>query len=237
MVAQHRNEIVNGLLAVYRTVDDHPPVLVDDIVAGIALKGRAVQQSKHRIIIIRDGNGIVGKAPVAALRFGTDERQHLGLAGQRRVHDDILIVSELFVQIGLQAKIAGLPGHGHVVAVIGKKVEFGKPSLLLCRPDIRLYFGLIRGSFQKAVVQMQVAHIFAHQLFQHIVGFMQHLFQMRGTFLIDGLRHKRDIPNAETCYQQDQKKDGSNREPLLPGMAVSFGFVLFVFHPAHLSVM
>ena len=147
MVAQHRNEIVNGLLAVYGIVDDHPPIRVDDIVAGIALKGRAVQQSKHRIIIIRNGNGIVGKAPVAALRFGTDERKHLGLAGQRRVHDDILIVSELFVQIGLQAKIAGLPSHGHVVAVIGKKVEFGKPSLLLCRPDICLYFGLIRGSF------------------------------------------------------------------------------------------
>ena len=237
MVAQHRNEVVDRFRAVYGIVDDHPPIRVDDIVAGIALKGRAVQQSHHRIIIIRDGNGIVGKAPVAALRFGTDERQHLGLAGQRRVHDDILIVSELFVQIGLQAKIAGLPGHGHVVAVIGKKVEFGKPSLLLCRPDIRLYFGLIRGSFQKAVVQMQVAHIFAHQLFQHIIGFMQHLFQMRGTFLIDGLGHKRDVPNAETRYQQDQKKDGGNREPLLPGMAVSFGFVLFVFHPAHLSVM
>ena len=237
MVAQHRNEIVNGLLAVYRIVDDHPPIRVDDIVAGIALKGRAVQQPKHRIIIIRDGNGIVGKTPVAALRFGTDERQHLGLAGKRRVHDDILIVSELFVQIGLQAKVARFPGHGHVVAVIGKKVEFGKPGLLLCRPDIRLYFSLIRGTFQKAVVQMQVAHIFAHQLFQHIIGFMQHLFQMRGTFLIDGLGHKRDVPNAETCYQQDQKKDGRNREPLLPGMAVSFGFVLFVFHPAHLSVM
>ena len=190
MVAQHRNEIINGLLAVYRIVDDHPPIRVDDIVAGIALKGRAVQQSKHRIIIIRDGNGIVGKAPVAALRFGTDERKHLGLAGQRRVHDDILIVSEPFVQIGLQAKIAGLPGHGHVVAVIGKKVEFGKPSLLLCRPDIRLYFGLIRGSFQKAVVQMKIGQVLAYHLFQHIIGFMQHLFQMRGAFLIDGLGHK-----------------------------------------------
>ena len=82
MVAQHRNEIVNGLLAVYRTVDDHPPVRVDDIVAGIALKGRVVQQSKHRIIIIRDSNGIVGKAPVAAMGFGADERKHLGSTGQ-----------------------------------------------------------------------------------------------------------------------------------------------------------
>ena len=165
MVAQHRNEIVNGLLAVYGVVDDHPPVRVDDIVAGIALKGRVVQQSKHRIIIIRDGNGIVGKAPVAALRFGTDERKHLGLAGQRRVHNDILIMGKLFVQIGLQAKIAGFPGHGDVVAVVGKKVKVGKSGILLCLLDIRLNFVLVRGVFQKAVVQMQVGHIFAHHLF------------------------------------------------------------------------
>ena len=39
--------------------------------------------------------------------------------------------------------ISRFPGHGHVVAVIGKKVEFGKPSLLLCRPYIRLYFCLL----------------------------------------------------------------------------------------------
>ena len=79
IAAQHCNKVVDGLLAVYGVVDDHPSVRVDDIVAGIALKGRVVQQSQHRIIIIRDGNGIVGKAPVAALRFGTDERKHLGL--------------------------------------------------------------------------------------------------------------------------------------------------------------
>ena len=146
-------------------------------------------------------------------------------------------MSELFVQIGLQAKVARFPGHGHVVAVIGKKVEFGKPSLLLCRPDIRLYFGLIRGTFQKAVVQMQIGQVLAYHLFQHIIGFMQHLFQMRGAFLIDGLGHKRDVLDTETDCQKDQKKDGSNREPFLPGMAVSFGFVLFVYHPAHLNVM
>ena len=168
-----------------------------------------------------------------------DGSKVVGLEYRDRVSGDIhnIELAGIFVQIGLQAKIAGLPGHGHVVAVIGKKVEFGKPSLLLCRPDIRLYFGLIRGSFQKAVVQMQIGQVLAHHLFQHIVGFMQHLFQMRGAFLIDGLGHKRDVPNTETDCQQDQKKDGSNREPLLPGMAVSFGSMLFVFHPAHLSVM
>ncbi len=84
---------------------------------------------------------------------------------------------------------------------------------------------------------MQIGQVLAHHLFQHIIGFMQNFFQMRGTFLIDGLGHKRDVPDAEACHQQDQKKDGSNREPLLPEMAAPFGFVLFVFHPAHLNVM
>ena len=42
---------------------------------------------------------------------------------------------------------------------------------------------------------------------------MQHFFQMRGAFLIDGLRHKRDVPHAEPDCQQDQQKDsGSGRE-------------------------
>ena len=84
---------------------------------------------------------------------------------------------------------------------------------------------------------MQIGQVLAYHLFQHIIGFMQHLFQMRGAFLIDGLGHKRDVLDAETDCQKDQKKDGSNREPFLPGMAVSFGFVLFVYHPAHLNVM
>ena len=53
-----------------------------------------------------------------------------------------------------------------------------------------------------------------------------------------GLRHKRDVPEAETGCQKDQKKDGSgSRQPLVPGIAAAFGFVLFVCHSAHLSVM
>jgi len=238
MLAQHRNEVVDRFLAVYGIVDDHPAVRVDDIVAGIALKGRVVQQFQHRIIVVGDGNGIVGKAPVAALRFGTDESKHLGLAGQRRVHDDILALGELFVQIGLQAKIAGLSGHGHVVAVVGKKVKADKSGRLLRFLDIRLNFGFIGSVFQKVVVQVQIGQVFAHHLLQHIVGFMQHFFQMRGAFLINGLRHKRDVPDAKTDCQQNQKKDcGSGRQPLLPWMAVPFGFTLFVCHSAHLNVM
>ena len=238
MVAQHRNEVVNDFLAVYGIVNHHPPIRVDHIVAGIALKSRAVQQSQHSIIIIGDGNSIVGKAPVAALRFRADERKHRGFAGQRRIHDDILAIGELFVQIGLQAKVAGFPGHGRVVAVIGKKVEVNKSGCLLCFLDIGLNFILIRGVFQKAVAQMQIGQVFAHHLFQHTIGFIQYLFQMRGAFLIDGLRHKRDVPEAETGCQKDQKKDGSGgRQPLVPGIAAAFGFVLFVCHSAHLSVM
>ena len=97
--------------------------------------------------------------------FGADEHKHLRLAGQRRVHNDILAVGEFFVQIRLQAKIAGLSGHGHVVAVIGKKVKVDKSGILLRFLNVCLNFVLVRGIFQKAVVQMQIGHIFAHHLF------------------------------------------------------------------------
>ncbi len=72
--------------------------------------------------------------------------------------------------------------------------------------------------FSESRCTMQVAHIFAHQLFQHIIGFMQQLFQMRGAFLIDGPRRKREVSDAETGCQKDQKKDGNGgRQPLSAG--------------------
>ena len=90
---------------------------------------------------------------------------------------------------------------------------------------------------------MQIGQVLAHHLVQHVVGFVQHFFQMRGAFLIDDLRHKREVPDAEASRQKDQQKDGtSSREPFLPEMAVpetavSFDFVGFVCHSAHLNVM
>ena len=243
MVAQHRNEVVDRFLAVYGIVDHHPPIRVDHIVAGIALKSRVVQQPQHSIVIIGNGNGIVGKAPVAALRFGADKHKQLGFAGQRCVHDDILAVGKHFVQIGLQAKVAGFPGHGHIVAVVGKEVKAGKSGVLLRFVDIRLNLCFIGSAFQKAVVQMQIGQVLAHHLVQHVVGLVQHFFQMRGAFLIDDLRHKREVPDAEASRQKNQQKDGtSGREPFLPEMTVpempvSFDFVGFVCHSAHLNVM
>jgi hypothetical protein len=67
---------------------------------------------------------------------------------------------------------------------------------------------------------------------------VQHFFQMRGAFLIDDLRHKREVPDAEASRQKNQQKEGtSGREPFLPETAVSFDFVGFVCHSAHLNVM
>lgn len=78
-----------------------------------------------------DGNGIVGKAAVDALGFGADEHQHRVLPGQGRVQHNILLVGKQLVQIALQAQVARFPAGGHVVAVVRKKVEFGKAKLLL----------------------------------------------------------------------------------------------------------
>ena len=56
--------------------------------------------------------------------------------------------------------------------------EGGKTGLLLCRPDIRPYFGLIGGTFQKAVVQIEVSQVISYHLFPHIVGLFQPPFQL-----------------------------------------------------------
>ena len=143
VVAQHRDKVVDRFCGVYRIVDDHPPVRVDHIVAGAPLKSRIVQRFQHSIVIVRDGDGIVVEVPVAALYFGTDEHEHLGFAGQYRIHDDILAIGELFVQIGLQAEVARFARHGHIVSVVGKKVKVGKSGVLLCLLDIRLNFAFV----------------------------------------------------------------------------------------------
>ena len=78
-----------------------------------------------------DGNGIVGKAAVDAPGFGADEHQHRVLPGQGRVQHNVLLVGKQLVQIALQAQVARFPAGGHVIAVVRKKVEFGKAKLLL----------------------------------------------------------------------------------------------------------
>ena len=44
-------------------------------------------------------------------------------------------------------------------------------------------------------------------------------------------------PQQPVQQPQQQEGDGGGREPFPPGAAFSFGFVHFVCHSAHLSVM
>ena len=105
---------------------------------------------------------------------------------QGRVQHNILLVGKQRVQIALQAQVARFPAGGHVVAVVGEKVEFGKAKLLLRRFQIRLNAGIVGVAVQKAVPQMQIGDVLADDHAQHIVGFMQDFLQMIGAFPIDG---------------------------------------------------
>ena len=235
-----------GTVAMLQGIADycHAPVEKNDGVTGFVFKTVSDKFGKFSFVKVVSGKITAGMS-LYNLRASSNDKlgRMYTMCGKKSTEvteaccGDIVAVGKLFVQIRLQAQIACFPGNGHVVAVIGKKVEVGKSGVLLCFLDIGLNLCFVRGIFQKAVVQMQIGQVFAHHLLQHIVGFMQHLFQMRGAFLIDGLRHKRDVSDAETGCQQNQKKDGGGREPLLPGMAVSFGFVFFVCHSGHLNVM
>ena len=89
---------------------------------------------------------------------------------------NVVPIGKLLVEVALQTKIARFPAGCHVVAVVRKKVEFGKAELLLCGFQIRLNPVIIGVTVQKAVPQMQIGDVFVGDLAQHTVGFMQNFF-------------------------------------------------------------
>lgn len=103
ILAQYRHKIVNGFRAFCDIFDQDLPVRVDDKGAGRSAERRIVHGLHHNIVVVADGNGIVGKAAVDALGFGADEHQHRVLSGQGRVQHNVLLVGKQLVEVGLQA--------------------------------------------------------------------------------------------------------------------------------------
>ena len=190
ILAQHRKQVINGLLALCDIFNHDLPVRVDDIGAGRSAERRIVHVFHHNIIVSADGNGIVGKAAVDALCCGADKHQHRVLPGQDRVHHHVFLSDKLLVEVALQTKIALFPAGCYVVAVVRKKVEFSKAKLLLYGFQIRLNPVIIGITVQKAAPQMQIGDVFVDDHAQHAVGFMQDFLQMLGAFFIDGPGHK-----------------------------------------------
>ena len=173
MFAQHCKQVIDVLLALCDILNHDLPVRVDDISAGSSAERRIAHGFHHIVVVATDGNGIVGKTAVDALCFGADKHQCRLLPGQGRVHHNVVLIGKLFVEVALQTKIARFPVGRHVVAVISKKVEFGKAKLLLCGFQIHLNSVIVGVAVQKAVPQMQIRDVFVGDHAQHAVGFMQ----------------------------------------------------------------
>ena len=105
VAAQLREEIIDRFLAAVLTVslavEHNAPVRVDNIAVGRALEGGAVDRVQHRIIIVGDGDRIIGEAAVGAAHLRAGEHEHLRLAGQRRIHNDVLSSEKMRTQIDL----------------------------------------------------------------------------------------------------------------------------------------
>ena len=103
--AQLREEIIDRFLAAVLTVslavEHNAPIRVDNIVVARALEGGAVDRAQHRIIIVGDGNRVIGEAAVDSLYLRAGEHEHLRLAGQRRIHNDVLSSEKMRTQIDL----------------------------------------------------------------------------------------------------------------------------------------
>ena len=104
---------------------------MDYIADSAVLKGGNIQHLHNCLIIIGNGNRIIGKAMVAALHFRAGKYKHLGLAGQDGAHDYIVSLRDIFLQIALQTQIAHLAGHGHIISLRREEVELGEAGFLL----------------------------------------------------------------------------------------------------------
>ena len=196
-----------------------------------ALEGGVVDRVQHRIIIVGDGDRIIGEAAVGAAHLRAGKHEHLRLSGQHRIHNDVLSGEKLRVQIGLRAKAALFAVLRHAAAVRGEEVEGGAAGLLLhlVQTGTDLFFA--RGVFQKIVPQMQQHLVSADQMVQHIVGFTQDLRQMRGALPIDRLRHKQEIPIADAAEQHRQSQQcGGRAAPFFQEAVFYFASACFICH-------
>ena len=101
VAAQLREKVIDRVVAVGIAVEHNAPVRVDNIAVGRALEGGAVDRVQHRIIIVGDGDRIIGEAAVGAAHLRAGEHEHLRLAGQRRIHNDVLSSEKMRTQIDL----------------------------------------------------------------------------------------------------------------------------------------
>ena len=101
MLAQLREEVIDRLVAVVAAVEHDAPVRIDDIAVSRAAEGGIVERVQHRVVIVGDGDRVVGEAAIGSLRLRAGEHEHLRLSGQRRVQHDVLSGGKRPVQVAL----------------------------------------------------------------------------------------------------------------------------------------
>ena len=101
MLAQLREEVIDRVVAVVAAVEHDAPVRIDNIAVSRAAEGGIVERVQHRVVIVGDGDRVVGEAAVGSLRLRAGEHEHLRLSGQRRVQHDVLAIGKRPVQVDL----------------------------------------------------------------------------------------------------------------------------------------
>ena len=101
MFAQLREEVIDRVVAVVAAVEHDAPVRIDDIAVSRAVEGGIVERVQHRVVIVGDGDRVVGEAAIGSLRLRAGEHKHLRLSGQRRVQHDVLSGGKRPVQVDL----------------------------------------------------------------------------------------------------------------------------------------
>lgn len=101
MLAQLREQVIDRVVAVGAAVEHDAPVRIDDIAVSRAAEGGIVERVQHHVVIVGDGDRVVGEAAVGSLRLRANKHEHLRLSGQRRVQHDVLAIGKRLVQVDL----------------------------------------------------------------------------------------------------------------------------------------
>ena len=182
---QQRKDIADILAALAAVVHDDPAVVQRRKGAGLSVEGGDFERLHHVGVVEGDGDGLIGKAPVAVRRGGHGKHHDLRLVRDDGVGDHRVLFKDQIRELLPQVQIAPLSLQREVIAVAGDEVEIGEvaflPGLVHIGHDIRFAFG----GFQIGRPHPHAAPVDGNQIVQGLVRLVEDLDEVIDALLVD----------------------------------------------------
>ena len=173
------------LAALGAVVHDDPAVGQRRKGAGLPVEGGDFERLHHVGVVEGDGNGLIGKAPVAVRLGGRGKHHDLRLVRNDGVGDHRVLFKDQIRELLPQVQIAPLSLQREVIAVAGDEIEIGKvaflPGLVYIGHDILF----ASGGFQIGRPHPHAAPVDGNQIVQGLVRLVEDLDEVIDALLVD----------------------------------------------------